>query len=185
MGAVSVEGSDADARSSGPEEVRDPLGRVGDWQPVDRRWVTVRRIREWIDSLLLVAVAGANGFFAVRLLELSDACWLLPCALLLVGLGLQSQLWPAYAWRFQGMRRVAEGVEVHRGAFFRTVTTVPRWRVQHVDIAQGPIERRFGLARLVIHTAGTQRAVELAGLPETDAVRVRDALMQERLQDGG
>ena len=42
---------------------------------------------------------------------------------------------------------------------------VPRSRVQHTDVSQGPVERRFGLGTLVIYTAGTDYArVDLAGL---------------------
>jgi membrane protein YdbS with pleckstrin-like domain len=57
---------------------------------------------------------------------------------------------------------------------------VPRSRVQHLDIERGPIERQYGLATLVVHTAGTrQHAMRIAGLPDADAVALRDALVPE------
>jgi membrane protein YdbS with pleckstrin-like domain len=42
------------------------------------------------------------------------------------------------------------------GLFWRSMTTVPFNRVQHCDIKQGILDRRFGLARITIYTAGGQ-----------------------------
>ena len=57
---------------------------------------------------------------------------------------------------------------------------VPRTRVQHLDIERGPIERHYELASLVVHTAGTrQHALRIAGLPDADAVALRDALVPD------
>ena len=58
------------------------------------------------------------------------------------------------------------------------MTNVPRSRVQHTDVAQGPLERRYGLGTLVIYTAGTEHAkVALPGLAYADALRIRDQLL--------
>jgi membrane protein YdbS with pleckstrin-like domain len=52
--------------------------------------------------------------------------------------------------------------------------------VQHIDIERGPIERRFGLATLVVHTAGTRlNALRQSGFVDADAVALRDALLPE------
>ncbi|MDQ3016656.1 MAG: PH domain-containing protein [Bacteroidota bacterium] len=42
------------------------------------------------------------------------------------------------------------------GWLWRSTTTVPFNRVQHCDIKQGILDRRFGLSRLTIYTAGGQ-----------------------------
>ena len=42
------------------------------------------------------------------------------------------------------------------GWLWKSMTTVPFNRVQHCDIRQGIIDRRFGLAKLTIYTAGGQ-----------------------------
>ena len=55
---------------------------------------------------------------------------------------------------------------------------MPRSRVQHTDVAQGPIQRRFGLATLTVHTAGSDAAqVHLNGLEYQDALVIRDYLI--------
>jgi hypothetical protein len=63
-------------------------------------------------------------------------------------------------------------------------TVVPFGRVQHIDTTQGPIERRLGLATLILHTAGTRSAaVSLPGLREADAEQMRDRIRAKIRQD--
>lgn len=70
-----------------------------------------------------------------------------------------------------------EGFALRRGHMWNRETRVPASRVQHLDLNRGPLERRFGLATLVIHTAGTRHsAVTVTGLDHDDAERLRDRL---------
>ena len=72
------------------------------------------------------------------------------------------------------------GLHVRRGLVWRKEILVPRSRVQHLDLERGPIERRFGLATLVVHTAGTRlNALRQTGFLDEDAVALRDALLPE------
>ena len=72
------------------------------------------------------------------------------------------------------------GLGYRRGRMWQVETRVPRTRVQHVDLKHGPLERRFGLATLVVHTAGTRdSAVAVAGLDAAEAARLRDRLAQQ------
>jgi membrane protein YdbS with pleckstrin-like domain len=85
---------------------------------------------------------------------------------------------PVLAYRHSSFRVDSEGIEIRRGRFFRSYITVPRSRVQHTDVSQGPIERRFELGTLEIYTAGVSHAqVSLDGLAHTRALEVRDALL--------
>jgi uncharacterized protein len=69
------------------------------------------------------------------------------------------------------------GFGLRRGRMWRQETRVPASRVQHLDLRRGPLERRLGLATLVIHTAGTRHsAVTVRGLDAADAERLRDRL---------
>ena len=59
----------------------------------------------------------------------------------------------------------------------RTRTVVPFGRVQHIDVSEGPVERRFRLATLILHTAGTRSAaVSLPGLTREEAESMRDRI---------
>ncbi len=80
-------------------------------------------------------------------------------------------------YRHTWWRLDAEGFALRRGRLWQQETRVPASRVQHLDLKRGPLERRFGLATLTIHTAGTRHsAVTVGGLDADDAERLRDRL---------
>jgi membrane protein YdbS with pleckstrin-like domain len=84
------------------------------------------------------------------------------------------------SWRRTGWLIDAAGFNLRRGQWWRSETRVPQSRVQHLDVRRGPLQRRFGLSTLVIHTAGTRfHAVSIAGLDADDAERLRDALAHQ------
>ena len=92
-----------------------------------------------------------------------------------------AQMWPPIEYRYVRYRLDSQGVDIRTGVVWRRVISVPRSRVQHIDVAQGPFERRYGLATLSIYTAGTGFAkVDLPGVPYARAVRIRDHLLPGR-----
>lgn len=94
-----------------------------------------------------------------------------------------SYRWPAVEHRHTSYKVDGRGIEIRKGVYWRRVIHVPRSRVQHTDVSQGPIERVFGLGTLVIYTAGTDHArVDLPGLEHATALRIRDHLLPA---DGG
>jgi len=79
------------------------------------------------------------------------------------------------AWRLDD-----EAFAFRRGRLFFKETRVPASRVQHLDLRHGPLERRWKLATLVIHTAGSKMsAVSVTGLDADDAERLRDRLARQ------
>jgi membrane protein YdbS with pleckstrin-like domain len=86
--------------------------------------------------------------------------------------------WPVLEHRHASYRVTEDDIEIRGGVLWRRITAVARSRVQHTDVAQGPLERNFGLARLHIYTAGTDHAkVTLVGLDHATALAVRDHLL--------
>ena len=82
------------------------------------------------------------------------------------------------AYRFTSYVVDDAGLEIARGVYWRTVTNIPRSRIQHTDVSQGPLERRHGLGTLVVYTAGTQHSeVKLPGLEFATAQRIRAHLL--------
>ena len=77
-------------------------------------------------------------------------------------------------------RRIGYSVDllllrVVRGWLFHTDTIVPFVRVQHIDVKRGPLDKAFGTATLVVHTAGTHNSiVSLPGLSPDRANIIRD-----------
>jgi len=156
-----------------------PAAETPETRPATDGWQPLPARARW---LFVLGNALGNGVLALGLLIpiglLLDGPMRLPLALaVLAGLpalgawaGLRRHAWTR--WRLDG-----DGYALRRGRLWRQETFVPGSRVQHLDIRHGPIERRFGLSTLVIHTAGTRsNAVATAGLDAADAERLRDHL---------
>lgn len=85
------------------------------------------------------------------------------------------------AWSYEVTE---DELHVQSGIWLRTLTIVPFGRVQHIDVSQGPFERRYGVGALTLHTAGTRAsAVVLPGLALEDAERLRDEIRAQVRQD--
>ena len=82
-------------------------------------------------------------------------------------------------------RRLGYALDGHllrtvRGWLFHTDTIVPFVRVQHIDVMRGPLDKWFGTATLVVHTAGTHNSVvTLPGLSPERAAEIREAIRHE------
>lgn len=87
-------------------------------------------------------------------------------------------------YRHTRWRLDADGFSLRKGRLWESDIRVPVNRVQHLDLRRGPLERRYGLATLVIHTAGTRdSAVNVGGLADADAEALRDLLARQADHD--
>ncbi len=149
----------------------------------DPRQISLERIQAWIVFAVLLtgAMVGlvitliASGLTSVFLLVFGGVFTLLA---LILWHGLA---WPAVAHRYNKWRLDETGLEIRNGVFWRHQVSVPVARVQHVDVLQGPLQRRFGLGTVTVHTAGTTNAsVSFEGFAYEDACQLRDQLIQQR-----
>ena len=70
-------------------------------------------------------------------------------------------------------------MQVVRGWLFHTDTIVPFVRVQHLDVTRGPLDKMFGTATLIVHTAGTHNSVvTVPGLAPERAAEIRDIIRE-------
>jgi membrane protein YdbS with pleckstrin-like domain len=77
-------------------------------------------------------------------------------------------------WRYQ----VAEdALELRHGVIRRIHSAIPYFRVQHIDVAQGPVERTVGLARLIVHTASAGTDATIPGIAAGDADGLRRLIL--------
>jgi membrane protein YdbS with pleckstrin-like domain len=84
---------------------------------------------------------------------------------------------PLRRYHARGYAMGSDRLRVVRGLVFRSDTVVPFGRVQHLDVHQGPLERAYGLATLVLHTAGNHNAsVSLPGIAHDDALAMRETI---------
>lgn len=86
---------------------------------------------------------------------------------------------PQRIYRYLGYRLTDRLLQVVRGWMFHTDTIVPFVRVQHIDVTRGPMEKMFGTATLVVHTAGTHNSiVTVPGLAPETAEDIRDVIRE-------
>lgn len=117
--------------------------------------------------LLLPAVAVGAG--------LGGVAWLLPLLVGTVGV-LVVALVPPLRHRHWRWRMTQRALELEYGVVIRQVRALPYFRIQHIDVEHGPLDRWLGLARLEVHTASV--TATLPGLPADQAPGVRAALLQ-------
>lgn len=160
----------------------------GQYHPLDPRVIPLERLTGAIGAavvagVLLVALVIVSLAGRIPLLGLPFVFGLWMAVVVL--LGVHAWRWPAIAYRHASYRVDGTTIEIRRGVVWRRVITVPRSRVQHTDVSQGPLERSYGLGTLVIHTAGTDYArVALPGLAHETAGRIRDHLLPDEPGDG-
>ncbi len=130
-------------------------------------------------AFIIVFIAIDNMPSVLRLL--------IPFSILavIVGLVVLAWRWPELEHRYTAYRVDDDGLEIQKGVLWRNVINVPRSRIQHTDVSQGPVERNFELSTLHVFTAGTEHSeVTLAGLARERALRIRDHLLTGGEHDG-
>jgi membrane protein YdbS with pleckstrin-like domain len=86
--------------------------------------------------------------------------------------------WPILSYRRTSYRVGPNGLEIRRGVLWRSHHRVPRSRIQHGDVSQGPFQRPLGIGKLSVFTAGSARhTTSLQGIEIERAYQLRDELL--------
>jgi uncharacterized protein len=155
---------------------------------LDPRVIEFDRLVGWIVTLVLAGISLVGLFIAWLAGSLND--WAGPVSgpawsLLVAGLAWHAYRWPELSYARTSYVLDDQGIEIRMGVLWRRIISVPRSRVQHIDVTQGPMQRSYGLATLVIFTAGTAHSsVPLAGLAHETALALRDLLLPRVDEDG-
>ncbi|MBB0232944.1 PH domain-containing protein [Streptomyces calidiresistens] len=115
-------------------------------------------------TAVLPAALGAPAWSALALAPLALAGWLW----WVLGRHFRS-------WRYRERR---DDLLIGRGVLWRQLTVVPYGRMQLVEVTSGPLDRKFGLARLQLHTAAAATDATIPGLDPAEAERLRDRLTE-------
>ncbi|MFJ3832008.1 PH domain-containing protein [Streptomyces sp. NPDC090046] len=147
------------------------MGETGGpaWVGLPGGLLTLRRTLLVIWTVVLaVATAFVLGLTAGPVWAVLGVFWLLVLAWGWVLLGRNWRSW-RYAER-------ADDLLISRGVLWREETVVPYGRMQLVEVTSGPLERRFGLASVQLHTAAAASDAKIPGLVPAEAERLRDRL---------
>jgi len=146
-----------------------------DWIPVEKAYLAVVRIGLSIFHGLSIAIA------TLFIWLLPSPAHIVPCVI--AAILACSFLWLFFIWAPRSTKRMRyllreQDINLQRGFLFWKMVSVSCNRIQHLEVRQGPIERRFGLAVLIIYTAGTQGSdLKIPGLTLTKAQQLKSQLL--------
>lgn len=140
--------------------------------PLDKGQLWVMRLQGAAAAVLLLLVGGVAETLLRDRFGIMRGMVTLPLLLPIVYLVLIA---PGRRFRAWGYSIDGEELQVRHGVWTEVHTIVPLDRIQHLDLSQGPIERAFGVCRLILHTAGTLHSqVTVPGLTRPAAEAMRD-----------
>ncbi|MFB9377500.1 PH domain-containing protein [Kineococcus gynurae] len=143
--------------------------------PTDVRWHAVSPRLATVERIVLAIVCGAVTVVLVVLAALLTP-WI-ATGLVAVAAFFGWQWWlvgrQARAW---GYAERDDDLLVRKGILFRSLVVVPYGRLQFVDVQAGPLDRRFGIAKVQLHTASPATDALIPGLVPEEAARLRDRL---------
>jgi hypothetical protein len=152
-----------------------------DLKPLEKGQLGVMLVRGIVLALLLLAAASIPAFATRDDTGVSPSAILGPLGILLLYPAL---IGPVRRYRSWGYALDNEELLLRHGLWTHIETVVPLRRVQHLDVAQGPLERLFRVSRLVLHTAGTANSqVVLPGLSRLTAEAIRDEIRAQIRQE--
>ena len=150
-------------------------------QPLERGQLNVMRLTGVI-GFVVATIAVAIPSWALSHSWEWLSVWAAPLAVALAGVWstlLARRRWARWGWAWTGRE-----LHVASGWLIQSHTIVPAARVQHIDVTQGPVQRMFGVATLVLHTAGTANSeVDLPGISRETAEEIRDAIREHLSSD--
>ncbi|PRY16032.1 PH domain-containing protein [Kineococcus rhizosphaerae] len=138
------------------------------WQRIDPKWATAQRLVGAIVAAVLVVVAVVLAVLVTP--------WVWTALVVVVPLWLWDFVWDGRRVKAWGYAERDDDLLVVKGIMFRSLVVVPYGRLQYVDVEAGPVDRRFGLATVQLHTASSDTDAAIPGLRPEEAARLRDRL---------
>jgi membrane protein YdbS with pleckstrin-like domain len=78
-----------------------------------------------------------------------------------------------------------DGIELRHGVLVRHESSIPHFRVQHLDVQQGPLDRWRGIVKLSISTASPATDATLPGIEPERAEALRTRILERAEADDG
>lgn len=140
---------------------------------ISERAVSVWRIYALIRFTIFLLVYIIVCFL---LMKFDGPKWFvfLLAVLFLADLFLFVLLWPRWRWQRWRYDVREQEIEIEHGVWIIKRTLIPMSRVQHVDLKQGPLLKKYKLASITIFTAATVH--EIPALDEQEAEKLRHVI---------
>ena len=138
------------------------------FEKLNKEYLWMRITFIGVSYLVLMASGIIYNFFAEKF-----QWWWIPLALSLLF------LWwimvEVMGFRIKGYVIRKQDISYKSGWIFFSMVSVPFNRIQHSEVAQGPIERMFDLAKVKVYTAGGASSdISIPGLSEAEANQLKE-----------
>ncbi len=133
--------------------------------------VIVWRVFGGLSLLFPLTALSVAGYLLV-----SPAPWAVPATAAIVWI-IGVTWYPGARYRAWHWRLTDIALELRYGVLVHRHEAVPYFRVQQIDISQGPFDRLLGLATLQVTTASASGSAGLPGIPAADAPQIRMQLL--------
>jgi len=141
---------------------------------LDPKAVTLWRISGLIQAIIAPALVVAL-LIGLRIPLDYSWWWVVLAGVVVAALSFTLALTvPTLMWRRWRYEIHEDEADLQHGVFTVTRQLVPMARIQHVDTRRGPLQRRFGLASVVLFTAAG--AIEIPALADDVAASLRDRI---------
>lgn len=147
------------------------------WQPVSSRYATELRINLLIYGVLLFAVPW--GFYLLDR-GLPFKFLIATSAVVVAVFTFLAVVWVPKRVRYTQYLLRELDMNMRKGCWWHTTTSLGINRIQHMEVTQGPIERWLGLSKLALFTAGGHQSdLKLPGLEIVDAKKLKARLLKQ------
>jgi membrane protein YdbS with pleckstrin-like domain len=153
-----------------------PAAEAVTMKPVHRDYLTLLRT-EWLITFIIFTIGAGLLIFFVP--SLKSGGWPL-VAVPVAGLLTAYYLIQERSFPFMAFAVREHDVLFQKGWLVRKTKVCPYSRVQNCSIQSGPLERRKGLALLILFTAGTEGAdLKIPGLLQQEAEELRQYILTQ------
>jgi len=151
-----------------------PTLNESDWQPISPAYAQVMRLWLLLWALFLIVgslIFGLGTEGGVRMV------WLAVLGALFVINTVLIVFWAPRRVKLTHFMLSEYDVHLQMDYMWYRNISVSLNRIQHVEVTQGPLERLFGLSKVVIYTAGgAQSDLKIPGLPNVQAHNIKSFL---------
>ena len=149
--------------------------------PLSPRVVLLWRLG-WLIATAVLTVPAV--IVAVAATDLGPGRFLAPIVVLAAGVTCAAVL-PNASYRRWRYAVTDDGVELRHGLLVHRESSIPHFRVQHIDIEHGPLDRWRGIVKLSISTASPASDAQLPGIEPERAEALRTRILERAEADDG
>ena len=150
-------------------------------QPIEAKYASTNRLVNLSITLILMTIGLAisyQPFIAIND-KIQNVILFIVWTIAAIGLLITWYKALADVKKFYALRE--QDISFTSGLIFKKTVSQPILRVQHVELKRGPIDRKVGLAKLQVFSAGgAMHTFEIPGLKLEDAESIRQFILSHK-----